>query len=191
MDESLAILLFVCLPMSVLLIGALIYHALMPSPFIAEFPNFRFKINTVGREEAYINYRDDNRSLEFPAQMGRRRSISIKVPREISEAEARNITANLVLGLTSLRYRYTIFRTGEPEPIPEERREAAIAELRKLGFEIESSYGSVSRAVTRNFQPVPGKDPRELLARVQELLPQTGPTREPIVILARSENLPL
>ncbi len=190
MNEYLAILLFVCLPMSVLLIGALVYHALQPSPFVAEFPNFRFKINTVGREEAYLNYRDDNRSVEFSAQMGRGRCISIKVPKEISEAEARDITANLVLGLTSLRYRYTIFRPGEPEPIPEERREAAIAELRQLGFEVEPSQGSVSRAVTRNFQPVPGKDVRGLLARVQELIPQTRPTREPIVILARSENLP-
>jgi hypothetical protein len=120
-DESLQILMFVVAPASVLLVAALIFWVRSKPRFEITFPDFSIAVSRVGREEAYLVYREQDRRFEMVAVLGRKsgdgKKIYVQLPKEMPEDVARHIAANLVLGLTKLGYRYSIGTEGESQKV--------------------------------------------------------------------------
>lgn len=75
----------------------------------------------VGREDAYIAYRDKNKHLEFyvfyvgPAKS---KHVHLQAPKNILEEDIREIAPRLAIGMAKLGFRqYSIRREGEPRII--------------------------------------------------------------------------
>jgi hypothetical protein len=116
-NESIQVLKFVVAPLVVLL--AAIIFALVRSNkrLTAKFPDFSVSFSRVGREDAYIVYRDKNKHLEFyvfyvgPAKG---KHIHLEAPKNVREEGIREIALRLAEGLTKLGYdQYSIGREGE------------------------------------------------------------------------------
>jgi hypothetical protein len=191
-DESLQVLLFVCLPLFMLLLAALIVRRRL-SRSIVSFPDFSVAVSSVGRYETYVIYRDSIRQLEFNADIRRGRrlfipEILVQIPTNMPEQDRSVIVPNLVRGLQSLHYQYLVYQKGEPQVIPEQERDAAITELRQMGVEIQTSIqGQVQRAVVGDWQNTVGKRANIVMPRLMTLMNTAKGIRESIEILARSE----
>jgi len=115
--------------------------------------------------------------------------ICVRVPKEPPDEDVGNIVPNLALGLKKLRYQYLIYRPGALRKIPEEERDAAIAELRQMGVEMKKSQGDekIQRAVVRNWRRISG-DQSEDVPRLLGLMSKARRIREvlkswPVAIL--------
>ena|ERR1700694_5878543 len=134
-DESLLVLLLVCLPLSLLLVAALILRFRFTRS-TAMFPGFSVIVSRVGRHETYVSYCSPTTQLEFEAAIRKGRNffvseIRVQVPGEMSNRDLSTVVPNLACGLAKLHYQYLIYRKGEPQRISEEERNAAIMELRR------------------------------------------------------------
>ena len=69
-DESIQVLVFVCVPLLLVLVAIVVLLTRGPR-YSAKFPTFSVTITKIGREEAYVMYRDRNKDVEFAAQIGR------------------------------------------------------------------------------------------------------------------------
>ncbi len=190
-DESLQVLVFVCAPLTILLLGIVTHGVLRPVRRIVEFPNFSVKINIVGREEAYVYYDPFNAEpIEFPATRGRKSWISVRVPKNLRGKDAPDIIQHLALALEKLGYRYLIFRSNSTEAIPEEERAAAISELQMMGVQLvnSGSVGQVQRAVISNLSRGSGDQTKLTILKIQALMRQAQGVRENIEVLARSNE---
>ena len=68
-DESIQVLVFVCVPLLLVLVAIVVLLTRGPR-YTAKFPTFSVTITKIGREEAYVMYRDRNKDVEFAAQIG-------------------------------------------------------------------------------------------------------------------------
>jgi hypothetical protein len=193
-NEWLQILVFVCLPLVFLLIAVIILLSRGRRKTVA-FSGFSVTISSVGREEAYIVYRSNERQLEFAAEIGRGKRffisrISVRVPKEMPDEDVREVIPNLTLALAKLHYEYFVFRKGELQKISEAEQEAAIAELRQMGCEIKEiiGQGEVQRAVVANWPRFPGEQVKTMMPKVQDLMSKARGVRENIEVLARSDT---
>ncbi len=111
-DESLQVLIFVCVPLSLLLIAILI-HA-RRGPDVARFSTFSVSISRISREEAYVTYHDKNCDIEFRAVLkesfSKQRQIHVQIPEKVPDEDVRKTIPNLVLGLEKLRFQYWIHK---------------------------------------------------------------------------------
>src|SRR5207247_8409543 len=100
---------------------------------------------------------------------------------------------NLAVGLKKLRYQYLIYRPGALRKIPEEERDAAIAELRQMGVEMKKSQGDekIQRAVVRNWRRISGDQSEDVVLRLLSLMSKARGIRESIEVLARSDSVVL
>jgi hypothetical protein len=189
-DESVQILLFVCVPLSGLLIFWIVWAIRSRLPSVATFPTFSVTINSVGWQQAYLVYRESHKLVEFASQIERGGQICAEVPKELSNEELRNILPNLIQGLAKLRRQYLFYRKREPQPIPADEREAALAELRQIGVELEeaSSQGQVQRAVIREWPAMSGKQAQAMISQVQSLMSKATGFHESVEVLVRSDT---
>jgi hypothetical protein len=74
-DESLQVLVFVVLPLFLLLISVIFLWVRYSPPSAAKFPTFSVSLSRVGREDAYLVYRDSERRLEFYVGTGERKQL--------------------------------------------------------------------------------------------------------------------
>jgi hypothetical protein len=190
-DESLQVLVFIVLPLVLLLVGIVIRGALQPSRYVATFPTFSVTLvklarDSFGREEGYVMFREETRQVEFIAEIVRSGTMYVQAPGGLSEEDLLVIVPKLAQGLEKMRYKYIIYRKGEPQRIKEEEREAAIAELRQLGFAIEDStgQGELQKAVTHHWRRASGKEAIAKISRVQSLMSKARGVRETIEVLA-------
>ena len=191
-DESLQVLVFICAPLVVLLI---LFIVLMRkySHTTAKCPNYSVTVLRIGPVDACVLYRSGNLKLEFPAQIRKGKRlltplIYVRVPGELPDEDAHKIVPNVASGLTVLHYDYLIFRNSETPTIPDEEREAAIAELHQMGVEVEGTVGNgqVSRAVIHNLRESSTEQTKATIAKVQSLMGKASGLRESIQVLARS-----
>jgi hypothetical protein len=114
-DESLQVLVFVVLPLLLLLIGAIFLWVRNTPPSAAKFPTFSVSLSRVGREDAYIVYRDNDRRLEFHVGPGERKQVlCLAVPTELSDQIINELVPNLARGLAKLGFqKYKILKKGE------------------------------------------------------------------------------
>jgi hypothetical protein len=192
MDESTRVLVFVCGPL-LLLLFAVIALLIRGSRNVAKFPTFSVTISKVGHQEAYVYYCLNGRKTEFQAEISRGKSffvprISVRVAEDVPEHEVFKIVSNLALGLSKLHYEYLIYRKREQLRVSEEERNAAIAELRQMGFKIKESGapGQVVRAVSHDWRRKSSKEAKATLSQVQDLMAKATGLRESIEVLARS-----
>src|SRR6266496_2584651 len=91
------------------------------------------------------------------------------------------------------RYQYLIYRPGALRKIPEEERDAAIAELRQMGVEMKKSQGDekIQRAVVRNWRRISGDQSEDVVLRLLSLMSKARGIRESIEVLARSDSVGL
>ena len=183
--------LYACLLAVLFVVIVLLYRRRRSS---ARFPDFSVTISKVGREEAYVTYCGNNRQIEFSAEIRRGRQlftprIFVQVPKDMPDEDVRNIIPNLASGLAKLRYEYLVFRKGEPQTIPEEERQAAIAELRRMGCEIKEpvDQGKVQRAVMNTWPHSPAELDKAMISKVQGLMSKARGVRESIEVLTRSD----
>jgi len=193
MDESSRVLVFICLPLLLLLVGLIVVLA-RASRTTAKFPIFSVTISKVGQYEAYVSYRDESRQLELDALIGRGRSffipeIRVRVPNEMSGHEQSIVIPNLALGLTKLHYQYVIYRRGEPQIVSQEERNAAIKELREMGVEIQSAGGQgvIQQVMVRDWHKTVGKRIKIVMPQLLALVNTARGTQENIQVLARSD----
>ena len=120
-NESIQVLIFVAAPLVLLL--AVIIFALVRSDkrSAAKFPGFSVNFSRVGREDAYIVYRDMNKHLEFYVfYVGptKDKHVHLQTPRNVRDEEMHEIAPRLALGLARLGFhQYSIRREGEARVI--------------------------------------------------------------------------
>ena len=112
-DESLRVLVLVCGTL-LLLLGAVIVFLIRGSRTIAIFPTFSVILQRVGREDAYVIYRDQVQRREFYMSHTGTKQANLEAPRELSVEDIREIEANLGMGLAKLGFhQYSISKKGE------------------------------------------------------------------------------
>jgi len=124
-DESLQVLVFVVLPLLVLLISGIILLIKYTPLSTAKFSTFSVCLSRMGREDANIIYRDNDRRLEFYVGPGERNQVLwLAIPKELPDRAVREIVSNLELGLVKLGFqKYKIVKKGETEIIASSPRE--------------------------------------------------------------------
>lgn len=118
-DESLQVLVFVVLPLLLLLAAAVFIRIRYTQPSAAKFSTFSVSLSVVGREDAYIVYRDRDRRLELYAGSGeRKRVLCLAMPKELADRDIQVVAQNLALALVKLGFqKYKITKQGETEII--------------------------------------------------------------------------
>lgn len=144
-DESVQILLFVCVPLLVLLV-ALIALLVQRSRTTATFATFSVTVSRVGREETYVTYREQDRRTEFLAQIIRGKSffvpqICVEIPREMSGEQTIDIVPKLGAGFRKLHYEFLIYQRRSLA-LREKQDQATLA--RKSGEIVEALASSES-----------------------------------------------
>jgi hypothetical protein len=189
-DESVQVLLFVCVPLSGLLIFLVVWLVRSRLPSVAVFPTFSVTINSVGWQQAYVVYRGGENLIEFPAYIDRKGRIHAEVPKALSDEEVRAILPNLAQGLAKLRRQYLVYRRREPQPIPAEERDAAVTQLSQMGVEFyeNSGQGQVQRAVIHDWPAMSGPQAQAMVSQVQKLMSKARATQQTAEILIRSDT---
>jgi len=188
-DESFQVLAFVCVPLLLLLVAAIIIRNCLTPRSTATFPTFSVTISSVGREEAYAMYRDKNEHIEFGARIGRGRKffvpqIYVEVPQKMPNDAVREVIPNLAFGLEKLGYEYLIYRMREPQVVPAEEREAAFLQLCQMGFEAEvsSDQEKIQRALVHNWRS------KMMVPQLLSLIKTARGIRRNSEVLARSDS---
>jgi hypothetical protein len=187
-DESIQVLVFVCLPLLGLLVFIVVSMVRSHRPSVANFPTFSVTINSVSWHQAYVLYREGDRLVEFDTYVSRNRMICT-APKNLPQEELQHLLPNLTQGLGKLRRSYVICRRREPQVIPAEEQNAAIAELRQMGAELQApvGQGQVQRAVIHDWH-ASGTAAQGKILKVQELM-QTAPgVREKVEVVAQSDD---
>jgi hypothetical protein len=117
LDESIWVLVLVCIPLLALLI-VLIVLLTRGSRRTARFKDFSVTISTIGREEAFVKYVSSDKQTEFPASIGRGRGffrplIVVTMPAEVTQEDFGKVASDVALGLGRLRYEYRIYRNNQ------------------------------------------------------------------------------
>ena len=191
--ESVLILVFGCAPLLLLLIAALVLRARVTPRSYVKLPTFSLAISRFGRTEVTVIYRNETRNLYFDARVGgrmfRKCRIAVSAPSDLSPEDFQAVVPKLAEGLSRLRYEYLIFRKTNPRPIPEEERQAAITELRQMGFEIQvpAGPGQIGRAVTHSWKRTSGEQAKARISQVQSLMVTASGVLEDTEVLARSD----
>lgn len=190
-DESLQMLVYVCLPLLLLLVVGLVIRLLRRPRLAVNFPDFKLTISQVGQEDAFVTYSSGGNQTAFEASLGRgsyfgHRRISVHIPREMDLERAKTVVRDLALGLAELRYEYVIFRKREPRQVTQEERDAAVDQLRQMGFDLERSVaqqGQVTRLVTLNGLPARGGKLSMNFSGIQKLVSQAQGIEERVEVL--------
>src|SRR5258707_8099527 len=98
-DESVQILVFVCLPLLGFLVFLIVLLVRGHLPSVANFPTFSVTINSVSWNQAYVLYREGDRLVEFDAYVGRKRMVCAEAPKSLSQEELQGLLPNLTQGL--------------------------------------------------------------------------------------------
>lgn len=103
--------------------------------------DFRVRIKPIMREAVSVIYTRDGSTLELSGErIGRRwEGVQVSIPCEVQQERASEVARDLETAFQALGYGYVIGRPGEVEIVSETERQAAIAELQEMGYEIEVS----------------------------------------------------
>lgn len=137
-------------------------------------PDFRVRIEPVFREAVSVVYSHSGRTVRLGGEyIGSKWSgIQVVIPQEITTAEACRIAGDLAVAFESMEYGYVVLHALEIETVSESERNAAFAELREMGYDVEvQSDGKVRQtkrpeAPKRDFKTLKQQAPR-MMALVQ------------------------
>lgn len=103
--------------------------------------DFVVRIEPIHREAVSVTHTRDGASLNMEGErIGKRwGGIEVHIPQEVEPARVPQIAGDLETAFLALGYGYVISRSLGVESVSENEREAAISELRQMGYEAEVS----------------------------------------------------
>jgi hypothetical protein len=120
-DESLQVLLLICLPLSALLVILLVL-LVKRSRRTSISATFSVTVSRLVQEQARVSYRDQSRHLELNASIKRGKTfftpeIHVEMPQDMLGPDLKEVVPNLESGLADLHYQYLIYRMSDPARI--------------------------------------------------------------------------
>jgi hypothetical protein len=145
------------------------------TPRAADFRGFSLRIQRGARNLASVVYEEKGRTHAFEGELVGPgwRQLNLLIPSDfVGDGPSHDIdrvVANLSKGIGELGYEYLIRRRGESEVIPERERKAALAELRKMGWQPEISSDH-SQVELKRADGSRAPSPEEALAQSERLI---------------------
>jgi hypothetical protein len=155
--------------------------------------DFSVRINPEVREGLSVIYTRKGATLRLRGErIGRNwEGIEVHIPQEVEVTEMSHLVGDLETAFRAMKYAYVIARKAPAEPVSETDRQAAIVELREMGFDIEVSADGTIRQTRGSGGPRGDHDIetlRETSPRIVFLLQSAHGTRSRLEILARSKQ---
>jgi hypothetical protein len=162
------------------------------TPRAADFRGFSLRIQRGARNLASVVYEEKGHTHTFEGELAGPgwRQLNLLIPSDFSGDGLDRVVANLAKGIGELGYEYLIRRRGEAEAIPEKECKAALAELRKMGWEPEISADR-SQVELKRTDGSRSPSPEEAIAnseRLARLVQTVHGTRYKFEELARSKG---
>ena len=156
----------------------------------ADFPGFSIHIRRGSRNQVSVLYESGSRSTTFEGSLTGEgwKQIELLIPADFQADRLDLVVASLAKGIGEVGYEYRILRRGDAEAVPESEREAALAELRKMGWEPEVSADRAQVELKRT-DGAAAPSPQEAIAqseRMARLVAALHGTRYKLEELARS-----
>ena len=154
--------------------------------------DFRVRIDPIVREAVSVIYTYQGLKLNLGGErIGKKwEGISVQIPQYIDGEKLARIVTHLETAFQSLGHGYVIARLGEVEVVDEAERQAAIAELREMGYEVEVSADRKQiRQTAIAGSPRRDKETLQKLApRMAHLLQAIHGKRQTFQVLAKSKE---
>jgi hypothetical protein len=150
--------------------------------------DYSVPIESIFREVVSVIYKRQRTTHNLSgARIGsKRRGIQVFIPSELDAAQIPRIVLDLKTALEAMEYGYVIVRETSVEIVPEPERQAAIAEFRATGWEIEIlSDGKITQTARAGAPQVDIETLRARTPRMMTLVQTVHGRRQLIEILAK------
>ena len=115
--------------------------------------------------------------------------IDVQLPPNLEDVRVTQIVRDLETAFVALRYGYVIARKTGGDTVPETERQAALAELREMGYEIEILPDGKIRQTRRAGAPRQDVETlRKQAPRMMSLIQSLHGTRQRLETLAKSKE---
>jgi hypothetical protein len=152
---------------------------------------FSVQIKPIFREAVSVIYTRPDKALNLGGErIGRKwQGISVQLAADLEESQVAQIARDLEAAFIALQYGYVITRKIAVDIVPESERQAALAELREMGYEIEVLSDGKIRQTRRKDAPRQDVETLRMQAmRMLSLMQAVQGTRPRIETLAKSED---
>jgi len=152
---------------------------------------FSVRIEPIMREAVAVIYARRGTSLNLSGERVGRKwgGIEVYIPEDVASAQVPQIVRDLETAFVAMRYGYVIARKAGIDIVPEIEQQAAIVELRDMGYEIEILPDRKIRQTRRAGAPRQDIDElRKTTPRMMSLIQSLHGTRQRFEILARSKE---
>jgi hypothetical protein len=147
---------------------------------------FSVSVQSIGRELVRVIYTREGRTLDLVAGCygAAPPGIVLEVPKDLAADLVGQMVRDLSEGFARLGYGYEIYRAGEPQVVPEQERQQALAELRTMGMEATVEDDMVRTTRLPGYKPPPKEVAVAYGIRLMKLARTVSGTRVPIEVLA-------
>jgi hypothetical protein len=153
---------------------------------------FSVRIEPISREVISIVYTRHGTTFNLGAErIGRKwEGIAVSIPdQEVGAEQVPQVVHNLERAFEGMGYGYVISRKTGVDVVSETERQAAIAELNEMGFEIEILPNRQIRQTRREGAPHQDREAiRKATPRIVSLIQSLHGTRQRYEILAKSKE---
>jgi hypothetical protein len=153
---------------------------------------FSVRIDPVFREAVSVIYTARDNTLNLSGErVGKRwEGVDVLLPDNLENTQVTQIVHDLEVAFAALRYEYVISRKIGVEVVPEPERQAALAELHEMGYEIEILSDGAIRQTRTPGAPRPSIElARAQAPRMMSLIQSVRGSRVRIETLAKSSAL--
>lgn len=153
--------------------------------------DFSVRIKPVFREAVSIIYTRHGKTLTFGGEsIGKKcEGIAVQLSADQEDSQLTQTVHDLEAAFASLRFGYVITRKIAVDTVPESERQAALAELREMGYEIEILPDGKIRQTRRKNAPRQDVETlRKQAVRMVSLLQAVHGTRPRFEMLAKSKD---
>jgi hypothetical protein len=141
------------------------------------------------REVVDLEYRDGSRTLSVGGELTgpRWKQINILMSGNRWDQQALD---GLAAALREHGYEYLIYTLGEEQTIPEAERDAALAELQSMGYQIEVSPDRkrIRQSLAKGANSPPRDEAKKTAPRMMKLIQTLRGTRRPMQVLRKSDS---
>ncbi len=152
---------------------------------------FAVRVEPIVREAVSVIYTRDGVSLNLDAERigSKWEGIEVLIPQEVEAGQVPQLVRDLQTAFAAMQYGYVITRKVGTEIVPEPERQAAIAELREMGYETEILPDGVIRQTRRAGATCPDIETlRKMAPRTMALVETVRGRRQRFEILAKSKD---
>lgn len=153
--------------------------------------DFSVRIEPIFREVVTVIHNRQGKSLNLSGErIGKKwEGIEVHMPPDVDAAQIPQVVCDLEIAFQAMQYGYVIARKTATDTVPEEERQAAMAELNEMGYDIEISPDRRIRQTLRAGAPRRDKETlRKQVPRMMSLIQSLHGTRPRFEILAKSKE---